>query len=90
VSALEWDETNYPHKVANKAIDTSFLADMTGDLCDAEYRDGWGRLQSCVRVAGHTGCLPRRMLGPGAGVPADRRRARGRIPPSTGCESARG
>jgi hypothetical protein len=55
VSALEWDETNYPHKVANKAIDTSFLADMTGDLCDAEYRDGWGRLQSCVRVAGHTG-----------------------------------
>jgi hypothetical protein len=50
-----WDETFNPRVVANKAIDTSFLVNMSGDLCDAEYRDGWDRLQFCVRVAGHTG-----------------------------------
>jgi hypothetical protein len=55
MNTLEWDETQHPRKVWGKAIDTSFLANMSGDLCDAEYRDGWGRVNFCVRLPGHTG-----------------------------------
>lgn len=36
-------------------IDVSFLADMTGDLCDARHMDGWGRPHRCIRLPRHTG-----------------------------------
>lgn len=52
---LQWDETQHPRKVWGYALDVSFLSEMSGDLCDEEYVDGWGRTQFCVRVGRHTG-----------------------------------
>jgi hypothetical protein len=50
---IEWDETMPGY--TGKHLDISFIENMSGDLCDAPYLDGWGRHHECIRVEGHTG-----------------------------------
>jgi hypothetical protein len=38
-----------------KSIDLTFIRNMPGDLCAAQYRDGWDNLHICMRLPGHTG-----------------------------------